>query len=113
MYLDPNACNYLSHGQVHYWEQAVNQLAPGSYTSLQYVYRILAEFRSKYLASKPSWFRKNAKILSEEQVVGTYEKPGIMFNVTMIKEARARFQAEVRALRLYSLPPMPGFERMC
>jgi hypothetical protein len=39
--------------------------------------------------------------------------PGILFKLAMILEADKRMEAEIAMLRLYNLPPMPGFEAMC
>jgi hypothetical protein len=39
--------------------------------------------------------------------------PGILFKLAMILEADKRMEAEIAMLRLYNLPPMPGFETMC
>lgn len=40
-------------------------------------------------------------------------KPGILFELSMVLEADKRMQAEIAALKMLKLPPMPGFERMC
>ena len=113
MYLDPSACNFLTHGSAHYWEQSVSKMAPGSYTALLYNFRVLRAFRSKYEGINPSWFRKGATPMTEAEVVGTYEQPGILFNMTMIKEADKRFEAEIKALADNGLPYMPGFKSLC
>lgn len=113
MHLDPSACNYVTHGAVHYWEQGVSKLAPGTYSALVGMFRALQEFREKFLRKNPAWFRKDAEPMSFEEVVGTYEKPGILFNMTMIKEADQRVKEEIRALRQHRLPFMPGFWDLC
>ena len=91
----------------------MNQLAPGSYFALLNTYKEVQAFRKKFLNSHPEWFRPNAKVLTVKKVIGTKKKPGVLYKVTNIREARARFQAEVKALKNNKLPPMPGFETMC
>eukprot|EP00128_Syssomonas_multiformis_P010995 Colp12_sorted_trinity150504_noHs@23989 len=117
LYLETKACNFVTHGMVHYWEQGVAYLAPGTYSALLLTYRELLAFRRANLIKHPEWFRPCAKansaVLSEKLVVGTYSEPGILFNMTLILEADKRMEAEIEALRQYNLPPMPGFETMC
>lgn len=95
----------------------MSYLAPGSYTALQQTYRTLADFRKQVIKTHPEWFRESTLdgtgVLSEREVVGTYENPGILFNLTMLLEADERMRAEIKALRENNLPPMPGFEKMC
>jgi len=115
MYLATKPCNFVHHGMVHYWEQGVSQLAPGSYYALVNLYKELKAFKTKHLSAHPEWFRPDAasKEMSFEQVVGTKQMPGILYNITNIPNAVNRFKAEMDALEAYGLPPMPGFEKMC
>ena len=115
LYMDARASFFVEHGMVHYWEQGVEPtLAPGTYSALVHLYRLLKEFRDANVVRNPSWFRRDGTApLSEAQVVGTYAKPGLLFNITMIREADKRFFAEVDALKALGLPPMPGFDAPC
>jgi hypothetical protein len=135
LYLSKSACNFINHGMVHYvshtvscklflteltiiykkskWEQGVSELAPGSYYALVNTYKLVLEFRNKYIQSNPEWFRPGAKVLSLHQIVGNKANPGILYKITNIPNAVERFHAEVQALKEYNLPPMPGFETMC
>lgn len=112
-YLDTAACNWQMHGETHYWEQGVNKMAPATYGALRSIYSMLSYFRSKHIDKHPSWFRKGATLMSMDELVGTYEKPGIVFKFVMIVDPKERVKAEIRALKQYGLPAMPGFTRMC
>jgi len=113
MYLENMPCFFLTHGMVHYWEQGVTKLAPGSYTALKYQFDELKAFREKFLNVHPEWFRPKAQPLTSAQVVGTYMSPGILFKITLIEDAELRMKAEMDALANLNLPPIPGFEQLC
>jgi hypothetical protein len=89
-------------------------MAPGTYSALLYMFRVLQAFKSNHQGTHPEWFRKDAgPPMTEAQVVGTYQQPGILFKITMIREADKRVQQQILALRQYRLPPMPGFAGLC
>jgi hypothetical protein len=74
------------------------------------------QFREKFFASNPEWFRPGslgAQEMTFAKVIGTDEKPGILYRITNIPDAKKRFAAEVLALKKNNLPSMPGFEQLC
>jgi hypothetical protein len=116
MYMSPTSCDFVEHGMVHYWEQAVDKpLAPGSYFALKGTYKQTKAFRDKFVSIHPEWFRQGGaeSILSMQQIVGTPQNPGVLYKTTVMVNAKDRTQAEIDALKQFDLPPLPGFEQLC
>lgn len=111
VYADPSSCNFMVHGETHFWEQGMNgTVAPGTFVGLKMIYDTLQGFRNKFLGTQPGWFKNSTAILAESDVVGTYEKPGILMKINQIADGKQRFTSLVNELKTRGLPAMPGFE---
>lgn len=114
--LDEDMCNWVRHGMMHMWEQGMvgDELEPAAYAALRGVYVTLQQFKADMEKEKENqwWFRSNATVYSFEDVVGTKQKPGVMYKATAAAKAEDRVRIFVESLVERGLPVLPGFEGM-
>jgi len=112
--LDTYACNALTHGMEHYWEQGMgDKTTPGSEAALRLYYQELSEFAQEYRDLHPSWFRAGFESLPYDQVVGTQSQPGVTLRATLDKNASKRVAIIMSALEDHSFEAIPGFDTLC
>jgi len=117
MYLDAQSCNAITHSLTHFWEQGMgtrdSYLSPATVGALNEMYSVLSDFKHKFQSQHAEWFNPTVHEMSSDDVIGTAERPGYLYDMVRHRRGSKRLQAHMEALQKAGLPPIPGWEKDC
>eukprot|EP00658_Telonema_sp_P-2_P042676 TRINITY_DN3066_c0_g1_i2.p1 TRINITY_DN3066_c0_g1~~TRINITY_DN3066_c0_g1_i2.p1 ORF type:complete len:234 (-),score=40.04 TRINITY_DN3066_c0_g1_i2:351-1052(-) len=111
--LDQLACNFVTHAMEHFWEQGVDiPLANQSWAAVGLYFQELSAFKTE-VETAAQWFNSSAVLVTQHQLLGTYQQPGPLATAMMKRNITERIGSLQRIVRQFGWAPVPGFETDC